>query len=109
MTRPGRFDTRTSRASRMRRSKAPLGWATALAAFALLCGLLLLLNRDAPKDTAPSTADQVEQALDETKTAQKALASQNYGEVKAALKTLRTTLEQTLKQLRPPAETALPR
>lgn len=101
------IDNSTSRASRMRRSKGPLGWGSALAAFALLCGLLLLLARDSPeeqKQLAPTAADQVTQALEEAKNANTALASQNYGEVSAALKKIEATLQQTLKTLRPPVE-----
>jgi hypothetical protein len=104
LSRSGRssIDNSTSRAARMRRGGAPLGWGAALAAFALLCGLLMLLSRDAPEAIKITAADHVEQALDETKSAGKALKSQNYGEVNAALKRLQATLKRTLARLRPP-------
>ena len=91
-----------SRQDRMRRARAPLGFGTAVAAFALLCGLLLLIGRGAPTAPAgPTTADRVEAALLQAQQAKKALSSQNFGEVKAALSEIDGHLRQALGALKP--------
>ncbi|MCK5800089.1 MAG: hypothetical protein KAI47_23020 [Deltaproteobacteria bacterium] len=109
MTKPRSPTSRAhpSRRERLRRANAPLGWGSALAGFALLCGVILLFSASghdcsgSAPNTLSSAAAQVQNAIETTQGARSALQGQNYGEAQRALDELQNTLSGLLQRLAP--------
>ena len=96
----------TSGSSRRR----PAGFIAALAGFALLCGVVLLLGHAGncrstpPPQTQAQALAHVQAALGKLTAAEQAVNKQNFGELKATLRGLRAALQGALSELSPPKE-----
>lgn len=98
------------RATSRGRRRRPAGFGAALAGFALLCGVVLLLGQGGscsatpPPQSHAQARAQLQAALGKLAAAEQAVNKQNFGELKATLRGLRTALQGALSELTPAKE-----